>query len=184
MTEEPKFQAPPMPPKAPAFGGPAPAFTTSAPKVEEKVEQKTESVTGIPANNFATALKISPRIFETKFMAALLGGCVLVGMLFGMVLFGGSSAPQQKIVKGLTGVVPNPDIRSNNLRRCGTVAATSPCLVFIMNHERNDKLAEDFFDEAAKLTGRAPYRVRIENQHYATTPITRGQIAVIKIPPR
>ncbi|MBR6411802.1 MAG: hypothetical protein IKS41_01405 [Alphaproteobacteria bacterium] len=175
MTEEPKF-APPMPPKAPAFGGPAPTpgLSTEAPKAEKPA-------TGIPANNFAAALKISPRIFETKIMAAILGGCVFFGMLLGMVFFGGSSAPQQVVRQGLSGVVPNPDIRTK-MARCGMVSNTAPCMVYIMNHERNDRRAEYFFDQAAKLTGRAPYLIRIENQYYATAKISPGQIAKIKIP--
>ena len=176
MTEEPKFQAPPMPPKAPAFGGPAPSFS-AAPKAEAQPAAE------IPANNFAAALKISPRIFETKIMAAILGGCLLVGLLLGMAFFGGSSNAPKTVMPqdAIRGVIANPDVREK-LNRCGMVSQTSPCLVYIVNHSRNDRYAEYFFDEAAKLTGRAPYRIRIENQKYAKSRIPPGYIAKIKIP--
>ena len=176
MTEEPKFQVPPVPPRAPAFGGPAPSFGTTAPKAEP--------VSGdIPQNNFAAALKLSPRIFETKIMAAILGGCVVVGVLLGMAFFGGSNnAPKTVMPKdAIGGVVMNPDVREK-LRRCGMVSPTAPCLVYIVNHSRDDHYAEYFFDDAAKLTGRAPYLIRIENQHYAKSRIPPGYIAKIKIP--
>jgi len=177
MTEEPKFQVPPPPPKAPAFGGPAPVPGLATTKAESKASSD------IPANNFAATLKLSPRIFETKIMAAILGGCIVVGMLLGMIFFGGSSAaPQQAAPQDcLIGVVPNLDVRER-LKRCGVVPNTSPCWFYAVNHSRNDKYAESFFEEAAKLTGRAPYRVRIENQGYAKTIIPHGHIAKIKIP--
>ena len=175
MTEEPKFQAPPMPPKAPAFGGPTPAFKPAAAKEEVKASSD------IPSNNFAAALKLSPRIFETKIMAAILGGCVVVGMVLGMVFFGGGSQ-KQTVIQGLTDIVVNPDIRGR-LLRCGRVSVSSPCAVFIMNHSRDDRLAEDFFKDAAKLTGRSDYMIRIENQKYAKARIPPGWMACIKIPP-
>lgn len=176
MTEEPKFQVPPVPPKAPAFGGQTPSFGAASAKAEPVMED-------IPQNNFATALKLSPRIFETKIMAAILGGCVVIGVLLGMAFFGGSGkAPKTVMPKdAIRGVVGNPDIREN-LRRCGLVSPTAPCLVYIVNHSRDDHYAEYFFDDAAKLTGRAPYRIRIENQHYAKSRIPPGYIASIKIP--
>ena len=177
MTDEPKFQAPPVPPKAPAFGGTAPTFSAAAPQ-----EPKGETTADIPANNFAAALKISPRIFETKFMAAILGGCVVIGVFLGMMFFGGSKAPQQACPRDtIRGLVRNSEVREN-LPRCGTVSPTTPCLVYIVNHSRDDRLAEYFFDQAAQLTGRQPYRVRIDNQYYAKTRIPPGYIAQIKIP--
>ena len=177
MTEEPKFQAPPMPPKAPAFGAPSSSFGAAAPKAEPA------KAGDIPPNNFAAALKLSPRIFETKIMAAILAGCLIVGLLLGMAFSGGgSSAPKTVMPQdAIRGVIGNPDVREK-LNRCGMVSATSPCVVYIVNHSRDDHYAEYFFDEAAKLTGRAPYRVRIDNQHYAKSRIPPGYIAKIKIP--
>ena len=178
MTEEPKFQAPPVPPKAPAFGGSTPGFPAAAPQAESKDEMPTD----IPANNFAAALKISPRIFETKFMAAILGGCVFIGVVLGMLFFGGSKAPQQTCPRDvIRGLVRNSEVREN-LPRCGVSSPTAPCLVYIVNHSRDDRLAEYFFDQAAQLTGRQSYRIRIDNQYYAKTRIPPGYIAQIKIP--
>lgn len=173
MTEQPKFQTPPVPPKVPAFGVGGPTFPVGTPAAAD---------TGLPENNFAKALKVSPRIFETKIMAGILGGCVVVGMLLGMVFFGGGSkAAQGPVQQGLMGAVPNPDIRVK-MYRCGTVSETSPCLVLLANHSRNDRYAESFFEEAARLTGRKDYSVRLENSQYAKYRIAPGNIAVIKIP--
>ena len=177
MTEEPKFQAPPVPPKAPAFGVPPPSFSTSAPKEEVKATSETFF------KKILKGFRLPPRICETKFMIPILIGCVAIGVAIGALLFGGGKAPQKTPSKGLLGVVNNPDIRERNLLRCGVPANSSACVVYIVNHARNDRYAEEFFAEAARLTGRTDYLVRIENQHYAKHRIGPGQIVRIKIPP-
>ena len=163
MSDQNQFHVPPVPPKAPSF---------SAPQAPVKKTPTTRKIVSVikdhPEDNLAKAI--------------ILGGAILVGILLGGVFFGGGSTPPP-VVQGLQGLVPNSSIREN-LGRCGMVAETAPCIVYIVNHSRNDKYAESFFDEAARLTGRQPHRVRIENQQYAKTPIRSGYIAQIKIPAR
>ena len=158
------FQAPPVPPKAPSFGS---------------VVNTPVSGDILPEKHFAMTLKLPVSIYKTQVMAGILGGVAVVGIILGAVLFGGSSASQRK--PGLEGVIANPDW--GGLRRCGSVSETSPCAVYYVNHSRNDKRAEDFFDTAAEQTGRAKYLINIENPHYAKTRIPPGFIAQIRIPP-
>ena len=172
MTEQPKFQAPPLPPQAPSFNVPRPLGEAGA---------SVNATSELPADNFAKALKLPVSIFKTKVMALILGGTVLLGMLLGAVFFGGSGNQPVQGPEGLLGVVRNPDLRQD-LPRCGMVSEGSPCTVYIVNHSRNDRYAEYFFGEATRLTGRQEYLVMIENQHYAKSRIPPGYIAQIKIP--
>ena len=184
------FQTPPLPPKAPSFtpsaefphsdlaATPTPVTPTSVPEAAAAQPQTME----IPADNFATRLKLSVNIYKTKTMSLILAGATFVGILLGAMMFGGGSEQAPQGPQGLLGVVYNPDIREN-MNRCGTVSESYPCLVYVVNHSRNDKRASDFFDEAVRLTGRQRYMVDIENKQYVNTLIAPGYIAQIKIPP-
>ena len=162
MTEQ-NFQAPPSPPKAPSI---------------ETVRGSSFPVTEIPADNFAAALNLPITVFKTKIMVGILSGAVLFGLLIGM-LFGGGSAPVQQM-SGLQGVIMNPD--AGQLPRCGVVSETAPCAAYFVNHSRNDRLAESFFDTAQLQTGRAKFLISMENAHYAKTRIPPGHIVQIRIP--
>ena len=189
MTDQ-NFQVPPLPPQAPSF-----TPTTEIPRSDQSAQNtmisqpvtdtssQQPTSTEIPADNFAASLKLPVSIYKTKSMAALLLGAVTAGLLLGAMMFGGGSDPIPQGPQGLLGVVPNPDIREN-LNRCGMVSESSPCVVYIVNHSRNDKRAGDFFAEAIRLTGRQEYMVQIENKQYVNALIAPGHIAQIKIPPR
>ena len=182
MTDQ-NFQTPPLPPKAPSFAPVDGATSVEDVKAEKKDAPVAEQqdIT-IPADNFATRLKLPVKIYKTKMMAAILCGTAVVGILLGAMIFGGSSAPMAQGPRGLLGVVGNPDIRSN-LGRCGTVREDEACVVYIVNHSRNDKRAGAFFKEAVKLTGRQEYMVQIANKQYVNTLIPPGYIAQIQVPP-
>ena len=128
----------------------------------------TEPITQEMTGRFLTHAGIAQKLlFEVLFL--------------GIILFGGSSKPP--VVQGLQGVVQNPDIRANEkLQRCGRVSETTGCVLYIVNHTRNDRLAEDFIPEAVKLTGRQDFLIRIENPNYVKTRIPPGHFASIKIP--
>ena len=190
MTDQ-NFQVPPLPPQAPSFTpaaefprtepAAAPGVGTSQAAAEPTVQQP--ATTEIPADNFAASLKLPLSIYKTKTMAAMFLGAITVGLLLGAMMFGGGAVEAPQGPQGLLGVVRNPDIREN-LNRCGMVSESSPCVVYIVNHSRNDKRAGDFFAEAIRLTGRQEYMVQIENKQYVNTLIAPGHIAQIKIPPR
>lgn len=170
------FQAPP--PKAPM--PPSPVFMpkVTGPKNEEKT---TESAKGIYDDNFAADLNLPPKILQTKSMGIVMGVVLVLGIIFGAAFFGGSEAPKQ--VSGLQGVVPNMDISPNDtMYRCGTVDKGQACILYIMNHTRYDRTAEDFFDEAVRLTEVSRYSISMVNTRYAKQRIGPGHFAQIKIP--
>lgn len=174
MTDQ-HFQTPPLPPKAPDF-------KYAAGVVSENVKKEQPSqIPDIPSDDFATHFKLSKNIYKTKTMLGILGGALFAGLLLGMMFFGGGSSAPAPAPSGLQGVIQNPDIQAP-LARCGTVIETEPCIVYIVNHTRRDQLARDFFDQAAKLTGRQPHLVAMVNRQYATSRIPPGYISKIQVP--
>lgn len=173
MTEQ-HFFPPPPPIKAPDFK----YIREEAPENKPQPQNTQKDVA--KADDFATHFKLSPNIYKTKTMIAILGGTLFAGLLLGIIFFGGSSnsAP---VVSGLQGVIQNPDIQTP-LPRCGTVPETEPCIVYIVNHTRYDQLARKFFEQAVKLTGRQPHLLEMVNRQYATTRIPPGFISKIQVP--
>ena len=153
MTE---FRAPPLPP--------------------ELDLENDESLDPVKLEDLADIKHVDPKILG-------LGGILLIGgILLGALFFGGSgSGPEQPAVQGLTNVVKNPDIKEQ-LAFCGQVPETAACVLYIMNHTRRDRVADDFFEEAAKLTRRNKYTVEIENTGYAKVRIRPSFFAEIRIP--
>lgn len=126
--------------------------------------------------------RVSPNLLKTKTVYGILGGILVVGMILGGMFFGGSSsgnAPQN--AAAALGVISNPDIKEH-LRRCGQVDKGEACILYIMNHNRYDKIAEDFFDEAVKLMEVQRYSISMVNPKYAKTRIPPGYFVQLKIP--
>jgi len=115
-------------------------------------------------------------------MIAVAVGLVLIGVLFGVLFFSPSPPPTE--CRGLTNVILNPDIRREEaLPICGYVAETQPCVLYILNHKKTDKLAQDFFQEAANLMSRGVWAIEVVNPDYSKMKIPGAHFAVIKIPP-
>ncbi|MBR5130444.1 MAG: hypothetical protein IKV03_04390 [Alphaproteobacteria bacterium] len=166
-----QFKAPPVPPKAPT-----PVFM---PK-----EHPQESTTkGLYDDNFAVDFNLPAKFLTTKVMAMVLGGALLLGVLFGATFLGGERAPQQQApTKGsINGVVPNIDL-TVSLPRCGIAERGKSCLLYVQNSSRYDKMVEDFFDNAGSLMGRTSHSIAMVNSRYAKQRIKPGYIAQIKIP--
>lgn len=162
-----QFKVPPVPPRAPSFPAQPAGHTTVG-------------ANALPADDFATRFKLPTRIYQTKIMAGILGGSAVVGLILGAMLFGGSApAP---CPPALAGIVRNPDIRQS-LPRCGTVNESDRCAFYIVNHSRNDKLAENFVPEVMKQTGREGYLIQVDNKNYMKTRIPPGYIVQIQVPP-
>ncbi len=151
---------------------------TIPPLETQETEPAETRPVGLYDDNFAAAFGLPPSLLKPKMMGGIFAGIFLFGMLFGALLFGGSSQPQQT---GLQGVIANPDIKTK-LPRCGRTDNSSACVLYIVNHSTNDKRARDFFDSAVKLTGRQRYAIEIDNPAYANTRIPAGYFAQIKIP--
>lgn len=130
--------------------------------------------------NFATDFNLPAGIIRTKGVMGIFGGALVAGMLFGAIFFGGGSGATQQNT-GLQGVVRNPDI-TTPMKRCGLIDRGQACVLYIMNTTRYDKRAEDFFDEAVKLTEVQKFSIQMVNPKYAKTLIPPGRFAQIKIP--
>lgn len=166
MTEN-NFKAP-LPPKAPA-----PVFLPK--EHPQETAQK-----GLYDDNFAADMNLPASVLKTKTIAIIFGVTLVVGMLFGSIMFGSSSNAQQQ-QPGLQGVVANVDL-DRPWPRCGTVEKGQACVLYLMNNTRYDRTAEDFFDEAVRLMEVSRYSISMVNTRYAKQRIGPGYFAQIKIP--
>ena len=117
--------------------------------------------------------------YLTKKVLILLG-CVLffIGILSGMFLFS-----EEKVVRnGLQGVVVNPEVPRGRAR-CGVAERTQGCVLYIMNPQRQELNARDFYDLASQLTGRQRFVIETGNMRYSNTKIRPGNIVQLNIPP-
>lgn len=126
--------------------------------------------------------RVSPNLLKPKTVYLILGGILLIGVILGSLFFGGGSSKNTPTnAAAALGVISNPDIKEH-LRRCGQVDKGEACILYIMNHSRYDKIAEDFFDEAVKLMEVQRYSVSMVNPKYAKTRIPPGYFVQLKIP--
>ena len=115
----------------------------------------------------------------TKKMAWIAGVVAfVVGILFAKLFLG-----EQKIVRdGLQGVVVNPEVPRGRAR-CGVAEKTQGCVLYIMNPQRQELNASDFYDLASQLTGRQRFIIETGNMRYSNRKIKPGEIAQFNIPP-
>jgi len=103
---------------------------------------------------------------------------LIVGMILSPLLFN-----RNKVVRnGLQGVVVNPEVPKGR-SRCGLAEKTQGCVLYLMNPERQELNAKDFYDLVSKLTGRQRFVIQTGNMRYSNTKIRPGQIAQFNIPP-
>lgn len=113
---------------------------------------------------------------KTLIIAVVLA--LFVGAFFTKIFFG-----QQKIVRdGLQGVVVNSEVPRGRAR-CGVAEKTQGCVLYIMNPQRQDLVASDFYDLASQLTGRQRFIIETGNMRYSSQKIKPGEIAQFNIPP-
>lgn len=117
--------------------------------------------------------------YLTKKVLVLLGALFFfLGILTSKVLF-----TEQKIVRnGLQGVVINPEVPRGRAR-CGVAEKTQGCVLYLMNPQRQELNARDFYDLASQLTGRQRFVIETGNMRYSNTKIRPGDIAQLNIPP-
>ncbi len=117
--------------------------------------------------------------FVAKKIAIAIGvGAFLVGALFTKFFFG-----EQKVVRdGLQGVVVNSEVPRGRAR-CGVAEKTQGCVLYIMNPQRQELSASDFYDLASQLTGRQRFIIETGNMRYSNRKIKPGEIAQFNIPP-
>ena len=81
----------------------------------------------------------------------------------------------------LPAIVPNLDL-TQPFPRCGQTHRDDACILYIMNTSNYDRMAQDFFEEAAQKMGRNRYAVEVENVNHARLRIPPGYFVQIQIP--
>ena len=117
--------------------------------------------------------------YLTKKVLILLGAMLFfLGLITSKLMFN-----EQKIVRnGLQGVVINPEVPRGRAR-CGVAEKTQGCVLYIMNPQRQELNARDFYDLASQLTGRQRFVIETGNMRYSNTKIRPGDIVQLNIPP-
>ncbi len=90
---------------------------------------------------------------------------------------------EAKVVRnGLQGVVINPEVPKGR-PRCGVAEKMQGCVLYMMNPQRQELNARDFYDLASQLTGRQRFIIETGNMRYSNTKIRPGDIVQLNIPP-
>jgi len=128
--------------------------------------------------NFNNDDLIDDGLYEKKHLIICAVVALIVGMILSPLLFNKS-----KVVRnGLQGVVVNPEVPKGR-SRCGLSEKTQGCVLYLMNPERQELNAKDFYDLVSQLTGRQRFVIQTGNMRYSNTKIRPGQIAQFNIPP-
>ncbi len=102
----------------------------------------------------------------------------IIGFIFAKVF-----TENKKIVKdGLQGVVVNREVPKGR-PRCGIAERAQGCVLYIMNPQKRDLPAKDFYKLASQLTGRDEFLIQTGNIGYADQKIRPGEIGQFNIPP-
>ena len=103
---------------------------------------------------------------------------LFTGAICGKFLF-----TESKVVRnGLQGVVLNPEVPRGRAR-CGVAERSQGCVLYVMNPQRQELNARDFYDLASQMTGRQRFVIETGNMRYSNTKIRPGDIVQLNIPP-
>ena len=120
----------------------------------------------------------SPDWLTPKILVLVAFVCLFAGVVAGKFIFA-----ESKVVRnGLQGVVVNTEVPRGRAR-CGVAERTQGCVLYIMNPQRQDMRAKDFYDLAAQMTGRQRFMIETGNMRYANSKIRPGDIVQLNIPP-
>ena len=120
----------------------------------------------------------SPDWLNTKVFILVICLTLFIGVVAGKFLFG-----ESKVVRnGLQGVVVNAEVPRGRAR-CGVAERTQGCVLYVMNPQRQEMRAKDFYDIASQMTGRQRFMIETGNRRYANAKINPGDIVQLNIPP-
>ena len=120
----------------------------------------------------------APSWLTVKVLALGLVVSLFVGVVVGKFLFA-----ESKVVRnGLQGVVVNGEVPRGRAR-CGVAERSQGCVLYLMNPQRQELRAKDFYDLASQMTGRQRFMIETGNMRYANSKIKPGDIAQLNIPP-
>lgn len=117
-------------------------------------------------------------LFTKKAMIFAAVGMLICGLIFGKLFFANSTV----VRSGLSGVIANPEVPKGRAR-CGVAEKTQGCVLYIMNPQRQDLYARDFYDLASQLTGRQRFIIETGNMRYSNVRLAPGEIGQFNIPP-
>ncbi len=119
-----------------------------------------------------------PEWLTVKTLSLIMVVTLFIGVIIGKLVFA-----ESKIVRnGLQGVVVNAEVPRGRAR-CGIAERAQGCVLYIMNPQRQDMRAKDFYDLAAQMTGRQRFMIETGNMRYANSKISPGNIVQLNIPP-
>ena len=127
--------------------------------------------------SFIQSLKESDA-FTKKAVVVFSIVALFCGLVMGKIMFGTSTV----VRNGLSGVVANPEVPKGRAR-CGVAEKTQGCVLYLMNPQRQDLNARDFYELASQLTGRQRFVIETGNMRYSNVKIAPGEIAQFNIPP-
>lgn len=151
------------------------AFDPQHPQFLGTVPPKQTETVGLLAEDgiYMNGERVSKGVLLLIFAAVFMVGFIIAKLFFA----------EEKIVRGgLQGVVVNAEVPKGRAR-CGTTDKSQGCVLYLMNPQRNELLARDFYDLASQLTGRQRFIIETGNMRYSTTRIKPGQFGQFNIPP-
>lgn len=117
--------------------------------------------------------------YLTKSVLLMIGAVlILIGIICGKLFF----TKPVTTGNGLQGVVVNPEIPKGRAR-CGIAERNQGCVLYIMNPQRQEMNARDFYDLASQLSGRQRFVIETGNMRYSNIKIRPGEIVQLNIPP-
>lgn len=119
-----------------------------------------------------------PPYLTKKILALVAVVIFFMGIVISRLIF----AEQKIVQEGLRGVVANPEVPMGRAR-CGVAEKMQGCVLYLMNPQRQDLNARDFYDLASQLTGRQRFVIETGNMRYSNKKIPPGGIAQLNIPP-
>ncbi len=154
---------------------------TVEPEEEEAVVETDENVRFESSpydDNMAADMGLPAGFIKTKVLIPLFLLFIAAGVGIGMFL----GNPQQKASDELPGVVSNPEIPKGR-PRCGIAQKGQGCVIYVMNAQRREMQAKDFFGIAADMLQIPKFQIETANIRYATTRVPPGYIVLLNVPP-
>ncbi len=156
----------------------APASSLQYQQPVDATEMQDESIDmGLYDDNFAADFNLPPTILKKKNMLIVTGVIFFFGLMIGMMLGGGDN-----IVEGLRGAVKNPEVPRGR-PRCGIAERGQGCVFYLMNNDRRELEAKEFYPLVAQLTGVQKFLIETGNMRYGNVLIKPGHIGMFNVPP-
>ena len=156
----------------------APEEPEPEPEQEEEIQEESVFEPSPYEHNMASDLGLPPAFIKTKVLLPLFLFFLVCGGVLG--LFAGTM--QNRSEAEMPGVVNNAEIPKGR-PRCGIAQKGQGCVLYLMNAQRREVEAKEFFGMASDVLGVPKFQIETANIRYATMRIPPGYIALLNIPP-